>query len=666
MKVLEKWWFWFALSFITYANTLNHDYTIDDLIVVTSNKMTQEGISGIPELFKHSYLFGYDGREDESYRPLTLASFAIEKSFLDAKPAASHFVQVMLYGLCMIVVFKYLTRLFGEEKKKLVIAAMLFFVLHPIHTEVVANVKSRDELLAALFLFASLNLFAKWIGQQKVLQLILSLSLFFLATISKETAVLGVLLFPATYYFMVQTNFVKLVKHSVVFIVPFGLYFIIRSMVLSDVLIQDPIDPVANSLALATSNSELLASNFAIFSKYMQLSIFPWTMSWDYSVSTLPLAEFGSIASIIGVLAAIVLVYFASIGFFKKKMVGFGALIFISTFLLTSNFLFLINCPLGERFLFIPVLGIILIVVALLDEVFKKLPKSIGMIAVIAVSAVFLGRTILRNGDWKDNLSIYLSGVEVSPNSVKTHFNLGTEYLVRGNQSTNEVDRKAYYLQAIGEFKTAKKVYPKYANIYENMGFVYAELGKKGATKEETISNFKAGLVELDYALDSLKLDKASLFQNKFFILEQLIKFSDIEKEKEQWMYEMIHTVEIKKDKTVEEIQREIYYLRLLQEDDKLVKIAKVLIEKYPEKKDYLLELSKAFFEQQKIEKSLKIMSIYVDRFPEDLSAKSNKGMLLEMQGSKKEALKIYEEILAKDPNQVHTKELYSKLKQSI
>jgi len=195
---------------------------------------------------------------------------------------------------------------------------------------------------------------------------------------------------------------------------------------------------------------------------------------------------------------------------------------------------------------------------------------------------------------------------------------------------------------------------------------VYAELGKKGATSEETISNYKAGLIELDYALDSLKLEKGSLFQNKFFILEQLIKFSDSEKEKEQLMYEMIRTVELKKDKTVEEIQREIYYLRLVHEDDKLVKSAKVLIEKYPEKKDYLLELSKEFFEQQKIEKSLEIMTIYVDRFPEDLSAKSNKGMLLEMQGSKKEALKIYEEILAKDPNQVHTKELYNKLKQSI
>jgi tetratricopeptide (TPR) repeat protein len=198
------------------------------------------------------------------------------------------------------------------------------------------------------------------------------------------------------------------------------------------------------------------------------------------------------------------------------------------------------------------------------------------------------------------------------------------------------------------------------------MGFVYAELGKKGATKRETIKNYKAGLIELNFAIDSLKLEKASLFQNKFFILEQLIKFSDAEKEKEQLMYEMIRTVELKKDKTVEEIEREIYYLRLVNEDVKLVKIAKVLIENYPEKKDYLLELSKAFFEQQKIDKSLEIMTIYVDRFPEDLSAKSNKGMLLEMQGSKKEALKIYEEILAKDPNQAHTKELYNKLKQSI
>ena len=163
MKTLEKWWFWFGFSFLLYANTLNHEYTIDDLIVVTSNEMTQQGVGAIPDIFKHSYMFGYNGREDESYRPLTLATFAIEKTVFDSKPAASHFIQVILYGLCILVIFRYLQNLFGQEKNKLVIAICLLFMMHPIHTEVVANVKSRDEILSALFLFSSLLLYSKWI-----------------------------------------------------------------------------------------------------------------------------------------------------------------------------------------------------------------------------------------------------------------------------------------------------------------------------------------------------------------------------------------------------------------------------------------------------------------------------------------------------------------------
>lgn len=129
MKIFEKWWFWLGFSFLLYANTINHDYTIDDMIVVKSNKLTQEGIGGISEIFKHSYLFGYNEREDESYRPITLSTFAIEKSLFDSKSSASHFIQVLLYALCVLVLFKFLQNLFGEERQKLVIAITLLFLL---------------------------------------------------------------------------------------------------------------------------------------------------------------------------------------------------------------------------------------------------------------------------------------------------------------------------------------------------------------------------------------------------------------------------------------------------------------------------------------------------------------------------------------------------------
>ena len=120
MKILEKWWFWFGCAVLLYINTMNHSYVIDDMIVVNNNSLTKEGISAIPEIFKHSYLFGYDGREDESYRPLTLTTFAIERSLFDANSSMSHFVQILLYGLCILLLFKLLSEIFPKEKSYLV------------------------------------------------------------------------------------------------------------------------------------------------------------------------------------------------------------------------------------------------------------------------------------------------------------------------------------------------------------------------------------------------------------------------------------------------------------------------------------------------------------------------------------------------------------------
>lgn len=663
MKFLEEWWFWFGFSFLLYANTLNHEYTVDDLIVVTSNDLTQKGISGIPEIFKHSYLFGYDGREDESYRPLTLATFAIEKSFFDAKPSTSHLIQVVLYGLCILVLFKFLMNLFGAEKKNLVVVITLLFMLHPIHTEVVSNVKSRDELLSALFLFSSLFLYSKWILEKRTINILLSMLLFFAATLSKETAVLGVLLFPATFLFIGSDNLWRIFKNSLMFAVPFLLYFGLRSLVLTDVLIQDPIDPVANSLALAKSGGEAFTSNLSIFAKYLELAFFPLNMSWDYSVSTFPLSGFGTVGSFIGIIAISAILGLMVFGLLKRNLLGFGALIFVSTFALTSNFFFLINCTLGERFLFMPVLGIIIIVVLLADKLLKGRSKVAPMVLLGIFTVFFFGRTVTRSLDWKNNLTIYESGVAVSPNSVKTHFNLATEYLEQGNKSSIAEDKQSWYSKSLKHFKIAKKIYPQYVNIYENMGFVYAELAKISTDSSRTLLYYHSGLIELDNALDSLGLEKPTLYQNKFFILEQLISLSNDTIEKQKLISEMIQTVHQKKDKTAEDYQREMYYLRLVKEDMKLLTISKQLLNEYPDKKDYVLELSKEYFAAGKYNESYKLVNLYLDYFPNDLSTKSNKGMLLEILGRKKEALEIYEEILAVDPNQAHTRDLYEKLK---
>jgi tetratricopeptide (TPR) repeat protein len=662
MKWISTWWFWCGLGFLLYVNTLKHQYTIDDLIVVTSNKLTQQGVSAIPDIFSHSYMFGYNGREDESYRPLTLTTFAIEKSMFDANSSASHFIQVLLYALTVLVLFRYLVRLMGEDRLTLAALITLLFAVHPLHTEVVANVKSRDELMCALFLFLSLNLFARSIDTGNKRDVWISLFVFFLATLSKETAVMGVVLFPTTYYFKRHDGFMAMVKNSYLFSIPFLVYFLIRSAVLSDVLISDPIDPVANSLAMSSSFSEQLSTNFSIFTKYIQLILAPVSLSWDYSIAVFKPVSFGNPAALIGLALAIGLIAVTVVGLFKRSYFGFAGAIFISTFILTSNFLFLINCPLGERFMFIPLLGIIMMIVFLAE----RIPFLNGRNNVLLFSgiALVLGvRTIARNMDWKDNVSIYTAGVKECPNSVKTRFNLGTAYIQLGNASSSAQEKKSYYSSAVKELKAAQEIYAPYVNIYENLGFVYAELAKLSPTKKDSMAYFIKGKESLDYAIFKLNLSKPTLFQNQFAILDQLILLTEKPYDKDMLIDAMINTVRKIKKPSSEDLKREIHYLIQRKRTDEILVPAVVMAKKFPKDAAYLMLISEQFFKEGKLELSLDLMKAYCQGNPSDLNAQSNLGMLLEMLGKENEAMLLYEKILKADPNQAHTKELCEKLK---
>lgn len=666
MKWLENKWFWLIGCFVLYANTLNHSYAVDDLIVVQKNSLTQKGIETIPELFSHSYLFGYDGREDESYRPITLTTFAIERTLFNASPRGSHFIQVALYALFVWVTFCYLRLLFGENRLKITTIICVLFTLHPIHTEVVANIKSRDELLSALFLFSALLFYTKFLKSELNGNLMLSLLFFFLAMLSKETAVLGILLFPATHYFAFEGAPMNVLKRSAVFISPFVLYFGLRSIVLSDVLIEAPIDPVANSLALANGFGEKLASNFAIFAKYIQLAIFPIHLSWDYSVSQLPLFNFGSLSAIAGVVSVLILIGLLVFGVLRRQLIGYGAILFLATFILTSNFFFLINCPLGERFLFMPVLGILIILVLGFERLAISINKnySIAFFAVICI--YYAGRTVIRNADWKNNQTIYESALTVAPNSVKVHFNLATEYLEQGVGASSVVEKRALFEKAIIHFNAAEKIYPAYSLIYENSGFVYSELAKIAVTKAETITFFSKGLQQLSRGINEFKFQKPNLYQNKYYILEQLMHLAENEATKKKWRTEIIRNASTRTDKTADDLFRIAFYLKEQGQDVQGVDAAIELVKKHPEKSPFLLEYSEVLFKKSGFDLSLKLISAYIEAHPSDLSAKSNKGMLLEILGKKEEAFRLYDEILKQDPNQQHTRQLYEKLKQQI
>ena len=141
----------FILTFALYSNTISNDYNMDDKMLIGENLLTSKGIStdNLQKIFTQPYYqdnMGYS----YGYRPMTTLSFTIERSILGDNPHISHFINLFLYSiLCMVLLYA-LELMLVNFNPWLPILAILIFTCHPLHTEVVASIKNRDEILSFL------------------------------------------------------------------------------------------------------------------------------------------------------------------------------------------------------------------------------------------------------------------------------------------------------------------------------------------------------------------------------------------------------------------------------------------------------------------------------------------------------------------------------------
>jgi hypothetical protein len=137
----------FVIAFLQYANTLQHDYAWDDKLVITANPYTTKGIVALPDIFTKRVSVPYKNE----YRPVPQAMFAVEYQLFHASPHAGHWFNALWYAAACVVVYWFVRFVFplADPFSGFLVAAL--FIVHPLHVEVVANIKSRDEILSLLF-----------------------------------------------------------------------------------------------------------------------------------------------------------------------------------------------------------------------------------------------------------------------------------------------------------------------------------------------------------------------------------------------------------------------------------------------------------------------------------------------------------------------------------
>lgn len=471
------------VAVLLYVNTLRNGYVLDDAVVVTNNNIVNRGISAIPEILATPYHYGVSFLFTNLYRPLPLIMFAVEYQLSGNTPLLSHLINVLFFAACVVLLFLFLDRLLVQKQTTVAFIAALLFALHPIHTEVVANIKSRDELLCFFFCFCSLYLFLIFTTRGLWWHLLAGMLCLFAGLLSKETAVTFAGIIPLVFLLYINEN-----KKRSVFIlsgaaVVFALYFIIRIHVLSS---HDATEAhlrlIDNELVNAPSAAARLATAILVLGGYIKLLIIPYPLVYDYSYQAIPFADFSNVYVLISLALYVSLAAFSIYRLFKYRndALAFAILFFLVTISLFSNTVFLTGALMAERFVFFASAGFCLAIAIAIDRLLLSKGKSGLARALLAtVSLVFAFLTIKRNTDWKDNYTLYLADSKKSTTNYRLYFNLGTALCMNlFGYEKDTANKRPLIEEGIVNLERSLAIYPENSTAEEHIGRACFTLGQ--------------------------------------------------------------------------------------------------------------------------------------------------------------------------------------------
>jgi tetratricopeptide (TPR) repeat protein len=508
--IVSRNWIWpaviFAASFLLYSNSIHNFYALDDDIYTRKNEyITGHSenykhdfggsvghiIHNLPNIFRKGSLMGFNKQNDANYRPIVLLDFLLETTILGENPFVNHFFNVFFYALAMVVLYWFLLRLLKQYNPSIPLIITALFMLHPIHTDVVANIKSRDEILGFLFGIGSLLQVMKYTELKTPKYLAYGVLLLFCSILCKENSLTLLVIIPVMVFTFTEYS----IKKVILLCLPFAglalVYVFIRVNVLSSVTFTQKIDLVNNSLMATDNIWDRYATNFTMMGRYLRLLLFPYSLSWDYSYNTFPIVSWTNFRAFGSGLIYLGLVGYALVRVWKRDVYAFCIIFYLSTLILTSNLVIKILATFAERFLFLPSLGFCIALVFLLGKIFKvdlkssklSVPSSLNYI-LVALLVFYTIRTISRSPDWKNNISLFEAGLQTQQESARAHFAVASEKRIMGEREGNPMVRQPLLNEAIDEYERGLKIYDKDPEIYFNIGITYADLGNREKAEE--------------------------------------------------------------------------------------------------------------------------------------------------------------------------------------
>jgi len=511
----------FVFSILLYANTFHHGWVLDDSFLFKDNKFVTAGLSGWKDIMMdHSQAGAEFLPETFQYRPVSQLLFALEWEISPDNTTFYHVMNVLWNAACSVLLFILLRMIFKRKSWIYPLLITLIFTANPMHTEVVANIKSRDELCYFFFLLLAIISALRYYKNENTIRKIIDLIGLFvcytLAFFSKESAITALVIIPLFVFFFgekkVQTNTLTNIKakdktkktnaSKIKILTPYiaiifttalaaGVYLEMRHMALS-VWHPDYHDSYVTLMQNYLADKPLdirWGSAVFLMGKYLLLAFVPYMQSCDYSFAQLPyIGLFDWRFILVFLLYVAMLIYVIYSLFIKKEksVFTFCILFWVTTMSIYSNTVYLIGSSFADRFLFVPVLASAIAFVELLSRLFRINTENIGwnrnsvIMTTLAITVVclFSAKTVIRAAEWKDPYTLYSADAPKVPGSARIKFYLGDAIRDKALE-VEGIDSAAFnnnMQKSISIYKSAIDINPEYSECYERLGFCYLRL----------------------------------------------------------------------------------------------------------------------------------------------------------------------------------------------
>lgn len=495
--------FFFLLAVILYSNTFNHRFVLDDHGIINDNKITKAAFSweNTKLMFSTPLRIGDGTNKEESlYRPVIKTIFNAQWNFFEGDPHGFHKVNVILYGLLCMLIFWALFDLFNR-RWLLPFFITLLFTVHPIHVEVVANIKSLDEIMAMIGIVGAMRAIQLYLKSNKLIHVAWGTLIFTIGIFSKESTIVGMAIFPLLVYYQegkidwkkIATVCVPLLVVSIGFVACWKSITHINEPSVMDNLIIQVKDNIPSRFATA-----VMIAGFYIYTFFV-----PHPLACDYSYSTLEPVGPSHLGFIFTLVLCIAGLVYAIKNLKSRSKISFAILWFFITFSIGSNVLFLIGTSFGERLFFTPSLGMCILTVCLLAkflqkeggvsfiEKLKRSPVLTGIVLLVAV--LYSVKSYARNADWKNEYELFSRDIKYNKNATHLLYYMGNHLpsedrkevlsyqlaeLGYNQQQINDSSNKEA-ARAITFFQRSMSIYPYLPHEgYNQLGKAYFRQGQ--------------------------------------------------------------------------------------------------------------------------------------------------------------------------------------------